>query len=347
MLLWLVLCATIAQASDLVKYGAFTVTVTYSIANQLGFFKAYDLDVLYEQVPNSTFAYAEILNGGYDILTGTIDNSVNLRLNSNEKVTVLGQLDQGPELALASIPSITSINQLKGKPLIVDSPVSGYAYLLRKVLETNGLTEGDDYFFQTVGGTNLRYADLVVGQLPNGTTVYATMLLYPFTAEGEGLPSSQRPNVLAPVSDVVNPISSSAFTTRASALTDPKETDLLTRFLGAMYTANLYLHNPHNQKCATAAIRKQLNVSSEVAQLEYTSATNPETGEVSGGNFTVSESGILNIIAVREEFGGFSGLPADFNFTAAVVPGTGKLIDYSIRDAAVVNLKKGLLSRSC
>jgi hypothetical protein len=48
------------------------------IANQLGFFTAYDLNVVYYQVPNSTFAYAQILSGIYDVLTGTIDNSVNL-----------------------------------------------------------------------------------------------------------------------------------------------------------------------------------------------------------------------------------------------------------------------------
>lgn len=106
------------------------------------------MDVVYEQVPNSTYAYAQVLNGGYDILTGTIDNAVNLRLNSNENVTVLGQLDQGPGLALASISSITTVQGLQGKPLIVDSPVSGYAYLLRKILSTYGYTEGVDYFFQ-------------------------------------------------------------------------------------------------------------------------------------------------------------------------------------------------------
>ena len=144
----LFLCISAVQALDLVNYGAFTVTATYSIANQLGFFTAYDLDVVFNQVPNSTFAYAQILNGDYDVLTGTIDNSVNLRLNSNESITVVGQLDQGPDLVLASVPNITSVEQLKGKSLIVDSPTSGYAYLLRKVLSEKGLSEGTDYIFQ-------------------------------------------------------------------------------------------------------------------------------------------------------------------------------------------------------
>lgn len=144
----LFLCIAAAHALDTVNYGAFTQTATYSIANQLGFFTAYGLDVVYDQVPNSTYAYAQVLSGAYDILTGTIDNSVNLRLNSNDNVTVLGQLDQGPDLVLASIPNITSVAQLQGKSLIVDSPTSGYAYLLRKILTAYGLLLDTDYYFQ-------------------------------------------------------------------------------------------------------------------------------------------------------------------------------------------------------
>lgn len=132
-----------------VNYGAFTQTATYSVANKLGFFKAYGLNITYLQVPNSTYGYNQLLNGGYNIMTGTIDNAVNLRFNQQQPLTVTGQLDGGPELTIASIPSITSIAQLKGKPLMVDSAVSGYAYILRKVLALHGLyLENGDYTFQ-------------------------------------------------------------------------------------------------------------------------------------------------------------------------------------------------------
>ncbi|RDW63713.1 hypothetical protein BP6252_11258 [Coleophoma cylindrospora] len=336
-------------ALDTLNYGAFTQTATYSIANQLGFFTAYELEVIYQQIPNSTFAYAEILNGGYDLLTGTLDNCVNLRFNSNKTVTVVGQLDQGTDLVLAATPNITSISQLRGKPLIVDSPVSGYAYLLRQVLSSYGLLlENNDYYFQTVGGTNLRYADLVAGKLPNGTTVYATILTYPFTAEGEGLSSAKRPNVLARISDFVNPVSSTALTVSQSSIGNSNKTNIITRFVAAMYAANLYLQDPTKKNCTLKAISRQLNVSSTVAQLEYTAATNNSSGEVGvGGNFTVNLQGALNIIGVRKKFGGFSSLSPDFDFTSALVPGHGKLIDYSIRDAAIKILKRDLLRTTC
>lgn len=81
-------CVSAALCLDHVNYGAFTETATYSIAKQLGIFKSYGLNVTYLQVPNSTYGYATLLSGGYDILTGTIDNAVNLRFNNNQTLTV-------------------------------------------------------------------------------------------------------------------------------------------------------------------------------------------------------------------------------------------------------------------
>lgn len=115
-------------------YGAFTQTATYSIANQLGFFTANGLNVTYRQIPNSPAGFASLLSGEYDIITATIDNAVNFRFNSQKALTVLGQLDQGPDLVLASVPSVSTVAELRGKTIMVDNPTSGYAFLLRKIL---------------------------------------------------------------------------------------------------------------------------------------------------------------------------------------------------------------------
>lgn len=257
-----------------VNFGAFTQTATYSIANQLGFFTAYGINVTYLQVPNSTYGYDQLLNGGYDIMTGTIDNAVNLRFNQNKSLAVPGQLDGGPELTIASIPSIKRIPELKGKSLMVDSPVSGYAYILRKVLSLYGLRlENGDYdfqvslkasytkdlqlmFHQIVGSTVLRYADLVNGSLPNGTAVYATIFTYPFTSEAKGITGDKHPNILASISDFIQPFSSSAFTVREDALANQTERALMRKFIAAMYTANKYLADPSHKECAVNSISK-------------------------------------------------------------------------------------------
>ncbi|ORY70882.1 uncharacterized protein BCR38DRAFT_415336 [Pseudomassariella vexata] len=337
-----------ATALDTVQYGAFLETATYSVANRLGFFEATGLNVIYNQVPNSTAAFSSLLSGEYDILTATVDNALNYRFNQDQNVTVLGQLDQGPDLVIASIPSITNASQLVGKPIIVDSPVSGYAYLLRKGLSNLGLELYDDYYFMTVGGTSARYADLLSGTTSNGSAVYATILNYPFTVQGQSLPDGQAPNILARVSDHVAPITSSAFTVRESALSDAAESTLLARFMASMYAANLFLLNANNANCSIGAMAAQLGVTATIAALEYASVTNSLSGEVSpGGNFTVNKEGILNDIAVRASFGGFSGVSDGFDYVAALEPGSGNLIDYSIRDAAVALYDSSTIVGNC
>ena len=114
----------------------------------MGFFEAFDLDVVFNVVPSSVSAFNSLLGGDFDILTATVDNALNFRFNLDQNVTVLGQLDQGPDLVVASIQSITNFSQLEGLPIMVDSPTSGYAFLLRDVLKTHDLElENGDFFF--------------------------------------------------------------------------------------------------------------------------------------------------------------------------------------------------------
>lgn len=60
------------------------------------------------------------------MVLGTIDNAVNLRFNQNASLTVVGQVDGGSDLVLAGACGVNSVEDLRGKPLMVDSPASGY-----------------------------------------------------------------------------------------------------------------------------------------------------------------------------------------------------------------------------
>lgn len=178
--------------------------------------------------------------------------------------------------------------------------------------------------------------------------MYATILTYPFTVEGEALPTGETPNVLARISEVVKPVTSSAFTIRESSLSNKTETALLTRFMTTMHAANKFLLNPKNKACSIQALSKQLGVSQAVATQEYASATNPVSGEISPplNDFTVNQTGIMNDVVVRDKFGGFT-VPLGFNFTEALIPGTGKLIDYSVKKAAVAEYHRHHLNGNC
>ena len=189
---------------------------------------------------------------------------------------------------------------------------------------------------QTVGGTETRFAALTAGALANGSAAFATILTYPFTIEGESLPMGQAPVILERVSDLVVPITSTAFTISEPTLQNSTKVSLLTRFLAAMFGANQFLLDPNRKSCSIQAIASQDNLTTDVATQEYASAISNLTGEVSpGSNFTVNLEGITNVIDVRTDFDGFSGLPSDFNWTAALQAGPGNLIDYNVRDMAV------------
>ena len=188
------------------------------------------------------------------------------------------------------------------------------------------------------------------GRLPNGTAVYATILTYPFTAFGEILPTISRPNILARASEYVNPFSNTAITAADITLANPKNAVLITKFVAALLQANMLLSQPQNKDCAVKAIASQLNVSSDMASMEYMAATDPDTGETAtmqGGIFNVSRQGLLNVIDIRQLAAGFAGAGPTFDFADAIVPSPSNFIDYTIRDAALDMVSKGVGEIRC
>ncbi|KAK3173644.1 hypothetical protein OEA41_006976 [Lepraria neglecta] len=270
-------------------------------------------------------------------LASTIFLRPRFRFNSQKSITVLGQLDSSPDLVVASVPSITSIQDLKGKTIMVDKAMSGYAYYPAQ----------DPW--SVVGGTRSRYQYLLNGKAPDGTPACTTILTYPFTAEGLALPPGVGINALARASDFVNPFSSSAFTATTS-VSNSTEAALLTRFLTPMLEANQYLADTKHKYCTIEAIATQLNISSSVAEAEYAAATDPETGETAlmqEGVLNISRQSLLNAIDIRAQFGGFAGVPAGFEFAEAIVPGPSNLIDYTMRDQALKAVTDVKIKGSC
>ncbi|TCD69155.1 hypothetical protein EIP91_008632 [Steccherinum ochraceum] len=352
------LCSSfaIARVLDPFIFGSFVGnSATYSVASELGFFVQQGLNVTLSPIPNSTFGYATLLDGGYDLLVGTVDNVVNMRFNSEKPFTVVGQLDLGPDLVIAGAPGVNSILDLKGKALMVDSPTSGYAAVVQKVLAFNGLQLGTDYTFQQVGGTATRFELLRNGTLADGTPTFGTLLTYPFkthpphhlTPAVQASTASPPIPILARVSDFVAPFFSNALTIRSQDA-DPSSspTSPLVRAIAALLAANRFLADPDNKDCAVRAIAKDNAISRELAEQEYASATNPVSGETSQVDFDASRLGLLNVIDIRMLVDGFTGAGPSFDFVDAIQPGPGLLLDLRIRDAAL-KLVKEVKSGSC
>ncbi|KAF2222835.1 hypothetical protein BDZ85DRAFT_262542 [Elsinoe ampelina] len=336
---------------DNINLGSFTPTASYILAQELGLFPSQGLNVSYLLIPNSTFAYNQLLTGGYDVLFGAIDNILNRRFNQNLNLSAVAQIDAGPDYAIYGVPGINTVQDLKGKSLLVDSPVSGFAYLVRKILSLYGLRiESGDYNFTAVGGTPFRYDALVNGTFA-GQPTYATLLTWPFSAYANALPSTRRLNILTRVSDLVAPYTSTCVTASGRGLANPVTRDKIVRFTAALLDANRFLASTRrkDKDCARKIIIRFLNVTDAVGAAEYAAITDLVTGEITRGqkgNLTVDQVGTINVINERLEFGAFPNVTAGFDFVEAIKPGPGKVVDDAVLKEAVAIAGKEVKCRA-
>ena len=151
-----------------------------------GFFEARGFDVRPVYTRSSVEQVTSLAEGKCDIgLTG-FDNIVAYREGQGEAV-----LDREPDLfafmggdnaflRLVVRPEIKSYADLKGKALAVDAMTTGFAFVLRKMLALNGVSE-NDVTFERAGGAVQRYDALKEGKYAG------TLLLTPFELTGRAL----------------------------------------------------------------------------------------------------------------------------------------------------------------
>ena len=119
------------------------------IAQDKGFFADNGLEVNITPTPGSVFQMQNLASGKFDIAFTNYDNVVAYMEGQGE-----APLPQPPDffvfmgvqygaVRLVANPEVKSIADLKGKSLAVDAATTGYAFVLRKMLQQGGLNEGD------------------------------------------------------------------------------------------------------------------------------------------------------------------------------------------------------------
>ena len=124
---------------------------------RLGFFAAHGLSVNVEIAPNSNEMRTGLATGRYQLVHGAVDNAVAMTESENEIVVILGGDNGFAELHTR--PEIRSIQDLRGKKIVVDAPHTALALVLFKIFALNGL-EGDDYYVNALGAGPRRLAGL-------------------------------------------------------------------------------------------------------------------------------------------------------------------------------------------
>ena len=135
------------------------------LAKDKGLFEKEGLDIEVFNTPSSGVQMQGLADGRFQFAETALDNIV-----AYQEGQGTAQLSRAPdffvfmgisqiELPFVTVPEVKSYADVKGKTLSVDSLSTGFAFVLRKMLEKNGLGM-DDYKFEAVGGTPQRWIQL-------------------------------------------------------------------------------------------------------------------------------------------------------------------------------------------
>jgi ABC-type nitrate/sulfonate/bicarbonate transport system substrate-binding protein len=273
------------------------------VAMQEGYFAARGLAVDLTFTTGSAAQLAGLARGAYDLIQTAPDNVINYATQpaafgvgpatAPEIVMALGG-SVGP-LSVYARPGMSDINDLRGTTLGVDNPSSGFALVLRDLLQRQGLTLDRDYSFAVAGATHARCDALLAG------TIAATVLYAPF-------------DLRAAEHGCVRLASSSMYSAYASGSTAGvrqwmnAHSEMVTRYIAAILQALRWLYDPAHAEATQALMRSEpaLGIPSDLAPRAYDAFVAPTTGY--GIAAALDEDGLRQVIALRRAYG-----PADIH----------------------------------
>jgi ABC-type nitrate/sulfonate/bicarbonate transport system substrate-binding protein len=264
-------------------------------AERRGYFARRDLDVKLHLTTSSMEQLAGLIRGEWEIgLTG-FDNVVAYQEGQGE-----AQLERTPDLfafmggddaflRLVVQKDVATYADLKGRTLSVDAMTTGFAFVLRRMLAVNGISE-TDVTFERAGGVMQRWEALKAGQHAG------TLLLTPFDllAEKLGL------RVLQKASDVLPRYQGIVGAARRAWANANART--LTNFIRGYLDALRWLFDPVNREAAAAILLERVpNMTPELA-----AATCKIFLAKQGGfepDARVDVEGIKQVLELRSEYG--------------------------------------------
>jgi ABC-type nitrate/sulfonate/bicarbonate transport system substrate-binding protein len=141
------------------------------VAQQQGFFAKNGVNVTLSFTPNSVFLIDSLFESKDDIALASFDNVVAYQEGQGEMGT---EKRAAPDLfafmggdngflSLIAAPGLRTFSDLRGKTASVDAMSTGFAFALREMAATNGLSDSDLKYVKA-GATGNRYRDLVAGK---------------------------------------------------------------------------------------------------------------------------------------------------------------------------------------
>ena len=281
-----------AQAPALVRVNAFP-TAGYAalyvgIAN--GSFEKHGVRVELRFTPSSQAQRDGLAKGDFEIAYAAVDNAVAMVETAKQDVIIVTGGDTGMNEFMARA-EIKSLQDIRGKNLIVDAPNTAYALLAKKILKNAGLAEGKDYTVKPIGGTPER-----LEAMEKDPANVAGMLNPPFSyaARDKGMRSFGR------ATDLLGPYQAGgAFVMRSWARANGA---LLERFIAGYIDAARMTLDPANRAQVVALIAARLKQDPRVAERSYESLTERGFGLAPDAKFDME--GFKAVLALRAEIEG-------------------------------------------
>ncbi|WP_425961045.1 ABC transporter substrate-binding protein [Rhizobium nepotum] len=265
------------------------------VAQEKGYFDRNGIALTLTPTPNSEFLMAGLIDGRFDIAMAGIDNVIAYVEGQGEAPTkenpdIFAFMGAGNHgfLRLVTVPEVENYADLKGKQLSVDAVTTGYAFVLRKLLEKGGL-KFSDVEFVSVGGLQERFQALMDKQ-QSGTLLISPMHA---AAQARGF------NLLANADDVLGNYQGTVFAARRNWAKG--NTAALVGYIRAYHAALDWLYDRANKAEAIAMLRRNMpNIPEAFAEKTYEILLHPEEGMNRTGALNVK--GIETVLALRSEY---------------------------------------------
>ena len=263
------------------------------VAQDKGFFAREGLAVNVHPTPSSGFQMSNLIGGKFHIAGTAPDNLIAYQEGQGtakierepDLIVILG--GSSTELALMAQPSIKNISELRGQGFAVDSPTTGYAFVLRKMLEKNGLGP-NDYKFVAIGSTRERLESLQQGKMP------AALITEPLTSQAKQAGFSFLGEAVASVGRYQANVQ---ITNRSWARANEKA---VIGYIRGFVAAVDWIYNPANGDEAAKILAGRVKIPEDVAR--------PAIGQLVQGQAALERKaeldleGMRNVIALREQY---------------------------------------------
>lgn len=266
------------------------------VAQERGYYYRNGIAVSLTPTPDSKFQLTGLIDGKFDIAMTGIDNVIAYMEGQGEAPTqatpdifaFMGASNKG-FLRLVTLPEVKSFTDLKGKQLSVDALTTGYAFVLRKLLEEGGL-EFSDVEVVSVGGLRQRFEALIENKQAG------TLLISPLHAAAQ----HRGFNILANAEDVLGHYQASVGAARRDWAKHNEAA--LVGYIRAYMDAIEWLRNPANEAEAVAILSKNMpNLTEPMAGQAYEVLLGQDDGLDPRAELDIE--GIETVLALRSEYG--------------------------------------------